>query len=334
MGWRHGVEQWYEGPVWSIQPGRPVTPNVERLVRAVTAAGGVRWGWDEPMVRPPPGVDPDGSLAGGPRSRMLRPMTVIAPRRTDRRSEQRFGTLVGNTLVGALLVAAGLLVAYLSLGTTFVAWLVPGATSTGRQMPIGLGVLSFALLAAGGLLVAGTSQLATLLASIRPAASRGAAARALASTGNEIVILRNVLGETGRSIPELLVGPFGAALIHELPSVRRMRRAASGWEVRIGHDWHWAEAPIEEAIRDAERVRRWLSGADLDFVVRVHVAVVVADQVVERLPGCAVISSREIAAWVAALPVQRTLSAARRHRVVALAQASSRAGQLPTADRW
>jgi hypothetical protein len=257
-------------------------------------------------------------------------MTVAAPRRTDRRPEQRFGTLVGNTFVGALLVAAGLLVGYLSLTTTFVAWLAPGATAAGRQMPIGLGVLSFALLAAGGLAVAGTSRLAALLTSIRPDASPGTAARALASMGDEIVILRNVLGETGHSIPELLVGPFGAAIINEVPSPRQLRRTSSGWEARIGDEWRWVEEPLQQAVRDAERVRLWFAGADLDFVVRVHVAVVVTDQVVERMPGCAVISPAEIAAWVALLPVQRTLSATRRHRLVALAQAGPPGGAVPS----
>lgn len=265
---------------------------------------------------------------------MLGPMTVVEPRWTDRRPEQGFGALVGDSFVEALLVATGLLVGYLSLGTTFVAWLVPGATSAGRQMPIGLGVLSFALLAGGGLLVAGTSRLVAILVSIMPNASPGAVTRALTSMSDEIVVLRNVLGETGRSIPELVLGPFGAALIHELPSVQRMRRTVVGWEVRTGHGWQWAEAPVEQAIRDAERVRVWLKGTDIDFVVRVHAAVVVADQVVERMPGCAVISPAEIEAWLASLPVQRTLSASRRHRVGALAQAGSRTAQLPTADRW
>ena len=325
MGWRQGARQWYGGPVWPIQPGRPVAPNVERLVRAVTATGGVRWSWDEQLVRPPPGVAPDDSLADDARSCMLRPMAVVAPRRTDRRPEQRFGTLVGNTFVGALLVAAGLLVGYLSLGTTFVAWLAPGATSAGRQMPIGLGVLSFALLAAGGLLVAGTSRLAALLAVITPDRIDGVAARALASMGDEIVTLRDAFAETGRSIPEVLVGPFGAAIINELPSPRQMRRTSSGWESRIGDDWRWVEEPLQQTIRDAERVRLWFAAADLDFVVRVHAAVVVTEQVVERMPGCAVISPAEITAWVASLPVQRTLSATRRDRVVALAQAGSRA---------
>lgn len=81
-------------------------------------------------------------------------------------------------------------------------------------------------------------------------------------------------------------------------------------------------------------VRLWLAWADLDFVVRVHAAVVVADQVVERMPGCAVIPPAEIEAWVASLPMQRTLSAARRHWVVALAQAGSRTARFQAADQW
>ena len=111
-----------------------------------------------------------------------------------------------------------------------------------------------------------------------------------------------MLAKTGRPVPELVIGPFGAAVIHELPSARQVRRGGLGWETRIGDGGARMDDPIEQAIRDAEGVRLWFAGADLDFVVRVHAALVVTDQSIERAPGCAVIDAGEIRAWVAALP--------------------------------
>ena len=324
------MRQWYGGPVRDSQPGNAVAPNVELLVPPVTADGVVQWGWGGAMARPPDPVAPDWSLACDPRSAMLPAMTLVASPRTD----ERFGTLVGNTVLGALLAAAGLVTAYLSLATPFVAWLVPGATATGRQMPVGLGAWSLALIAAGALLFAGTNRLARLLAGIRSDRTHGSAARALALISEDVVVLRDVLGETGRPIPVLVVGPFGLAVINELPPARYLRRSDSGWEARRGPDWHAVEGPVGATIRDAERVRLWLAGADLDFVVRVHSAIVATDQTIERVPGCAVISPAEIPAWVAALPAQRTLTAARRNRVVSIARSDPRMTRGDVSGGW
>jgi hypothetical protein len=79
-------------------------------------------------------------------------------------------------------------------------------------------------------------------------------------------------------------------------------------------------------MRDADRVRRWLAGADLEFVVRVYAALVVNDRVLQRSPTCAVISPAQIPAWIASLPRQRTLTAGRRARLLALARAEARTG--------
>jgi hypothetical protein len=77
------------------------------------------------------------------------------------------------------------------------------------------------------------------------------------------------------------------------------------------------EDPLDRVARDAEAVRRWLTQGDLDFVVRVHAALVTADGLTPRTPLCAVITAQQIPAWLAALPRQRTLSAGRRDHLLA-----------------
>jgi hypothetical protein len=122
----------------------------------------------------------------------------------------------------------------------------------------------------------------------------------------------------GRIIQELVLGPFGAAVIEELPPSRATRHRGHAWEVR-GPRGRWLplENPVERASRDAEAVRRWFAHEDRDFVVKVYAAVVASDQTVERSATCAVIEPSQIPAWLLSLPAQRSLSESRRDQLVA-----------------
>jgi hypothetical protein len=244
----------------------------------------------------------------------------------------RLGRLLGGTLAGSVLVAAGLLTAYMAIATPTMTGLVPDAA--GRQPFIGLGLWSFALIAGGSLLVSGTDRLARIVAAVRHRHGHGGpAARALALQPDEAVVLNGFVPGDGRPIPEIVIGAFGVAVIHELPKSSRLRRGPHGWETRAGDGWHPTDDPLEAAARDAERVRHWLGSADLDFVVRTYAAVVVGDRAFERAPTCAVVTPSQLAAWVASLPRQRTLTMGRRGRLVTLAQApaAGTAGRMAAA---
>ena len=71
-------------------------------------------------------------------------------------------------------------------------------------------------------------------------------------------------------------------------------------------------APLDRAARDADRLRHGLGEADLDFIARVHAAIVIADAPVTRSPACAVITRDQVPAWIASLPRQRSLTERRR----------------------
>ena len=239
-------------------------------------------------------------------------------------SPARFGTVVGGTLLGTCLVVVGLLLAYLAIATPMVSSLAPTRPGS-AGISIGLGVWSFALIAGGSLLVAGTNRLALALVTVRRGRPAGGpAGLALASSSGEIAVAAGVVPGDGAPIPELAVGPFGAAVIHALPASNRVRHGASGWERRTSDGWQPMDDPLDVAMRDAERVRRWLAGADLDFVIRVYAALVVDDRALQRSPTCAVISNDQISAWIASLPLQRTLTAGRRSRLLAMMATASR----------
>lgn len=247
----------------------------------------------------------------------------------------RSGRLLGGTALGAGLVAGGLLLAYLTIATPLISTLVGGAPPGGERVTIGLGVWSFALIAGGALLVAGTSRLLTISAMLRHGRGAGrVAAWALASKADEVVVASGVTPDGGPPIPELAIGGFGIAVIHELPPSTAIRRGWAGWEARTRQGWQAADDPLDATMRDADRVRRWLSSADLDFVVRVYAALVVTDLTIGRAPSCAVVSPEQIPAWIASLPPQRTLSRGRRERLVAMARQPGRAAAGTNGRSW
>lgn len=235
------------------------------------------------------------------------------------RPDGHIGRLVWGTLAGACLVAVGLGLAFLVIKTPLVAQLVPGDRAATSQVTSAMLVWALSLAAGAALLVAGTNRLALTVASVRRrAAGRSPVMRAMGALPDDILVAAGVTPHDGRPIPELVIGPFGVAIVHELAGRDRLRHVAGqSWEMRTREGWVPTEHPLDGVARDAERVRHWLTHGDLDFVVRVYAAVVTPDRTIPRSPLCAVISDDQIPAWLAALPRQRSFSAGRRNRLLA-----------------
>jgi hypothetical protein len=226
--------------------------------------------------------------------------------------------LVWGTLVGAALVAVGLGLAFLVIQTPLVARLVPGSLGGSSQLTSAMLVWALSLAAGAALLVAGTNRLAITVASVRRrAAGRSAVMRVMGRLPDDIVVAAGVVPSDGRPIPELVIGPFGVAIVHEMESRTRLRQAGQGWEARTRGGWVPTESPLDAVARDTERVRHWLTHGDLDFVVRVYAAVVTPDTTIPRTSLCAVIRDDQIPEWLAALPRQRSFSAGRRNHLLA-----------------
>jgi hypothetical protein len=257
------------------------------------------------------------------------PMALITPHRRA----PRLGTLVGGSVYGALLTAAGLGMGYLVLATPLTSIVAANRLSSAGRLPIEMAIVLLALLAGGALMLAGTNRLALTLTRLKSSDGRGPGARALLSMTDEATVVADVMPSEGRPIPELAIGPFGAVVIHVLPSSRQVRQVGASWERRTAEGWLPTENPLDLANRDAERVRRWFTIADLDFVVRVY-AVVLADAAIARSATCAVLTPDQLPAWVASLPHQRSLTAARRARLLTLASGPSRPGRDSAAGEW
>lgn len=225
-------------------------------------------------------------------------------------------------LLGTVLVVAGVLVAYVVFATPFLTQLSSGGPMTAGRVVVGVLAWTFAIAAPVGFGMAGLVRILAAIERITRRKPIPPTVRIARSLGPDIHVAAEVRLPDGRPVPELVIGPFGAAVIAQMPSSKTIRRVRSTWEQRSADGkWRLAESPMERTTRDAERVRRWFGAADRDFVVKVHAAVVVPSGSVERTPNCAVITPEQIPAWLASLPQQRGMTGDRRQELVAQVRA-------------
>ena len=248
-------------------------------------------------------------------------MDVISPSRPQTRAT--LIPMMSGTVLGALFIVGGLALAYVAFATPFLDLALPSGRPDAIQTAIGITIWAVALVAPAGFVLAGANRLARNLASARSRAPRRSIAlKELNSLPDDITVASGLTLSDGRGVSELVIGPFGAAVIRELPPSIVTRIQGDNWQVRGARGWISLENPLERATRDAERVRRWLAEDD-DFLVKVYSAVVGPDPAVARTAACAVLTPGQLAAWIAALPAQRGLTPGRHSRVLDLVRAAA-----------
>jgi hypothetical protein len=218
-----------------------------------------------------------------------------------------------------LLLAVGVLLAWLCFGTPLVSRFTPEGRPTAVATAIGVFAWGFAIVVPVGFLIVGVARLVATFeaaSALRPPPLARSLARRL---GPEYVVATDLLVPGGRRIHELVLGPFGMVVLGSVPPRAVSRRAGNLWEIRDQRGrWVPVESPQERTSRDMERVRGWLAAHDRDFVVRLYAAIVTDDDRLERTPTCAVVAPRDLADWLAALPPQRGLTPVRREDLVEL----------------
>lgn len=243
-------------------------------------------------------------------------MQVIA----SRRPSNMWSTVVIGTAVGGILLLGGLLVGYLTFGTSFISAFTPSGRPETAEVVAGMLAWTFALIAPATFVIVGLARIVNVLDAIASSRPRPTPASRFARIlSDDFVAASRIRLPDGRAVPELVVGPFGVAMLAELPPAAATRHRGHAWEVRTSAgQWIPFENPLDRAARDAERVRNWFANDDTDFLVKVYAAVVAPDSTIQRTATCAVITHKQIPAWLASLPVQRSLTAARRERIVEL----------------
>jgi hypothetical protein len=225
--------------------------------------------------------------------------------------------VIGGT-VGIVLLTGGIFLAWLAFATPVVRSLTPTAVRPGLvQMAIGGAIWGLALVAPPSFAIVGALRLGRVLRALfaRPAPRQ--VSRLAASLGDDYTVAQDVRLPDGRLIRDLVIGPFGLAVLSELPPANVTRHQGVAWEIRR-RDGRWVpyENPIERTARDGERVRRWFGAQERDFLLKVYSAAVTSDPGVGRTPTCAVIEPGQIAAWLGSLPPSRALTEERRLMVL------------------
>jgi hypothetical protein len=243
------------------------------------------------------------------------PMQLLASHRTTR--PPLAPVIIGGT-VGIVLLTGGIFLAWIALATPVVGSLTPTAVRPGLvQLAAGGMVWGIALVAPPSFAIVGALRLGRVIRALTARPPRRAVAQLAGELGDDFVVAQDARLPDGRVIRNLVVGPFGLAVIEELPPARATRHQGTAWEIRR-RDGRWVpyENPIERIGRDGERVRSWFGTQERDFVVKVYSAAVTTDSNVARTPACAVITPDQISAWLASLPPSRALTADRRLDVV------------------
>ena len=243
-------------------------------------------------------------------------MQVISPRPTRRVAR---ASIVMGTLVGAVLLVGGLSIGWLAFGTPFISHFTPPGRIGPAQFVTGMLAWSFALIAPAAFLMAGLARLVTVVDSVTSSRPKATPVARLANQlGEDYVVASRLRLPDGRVIPDLVLGPFGAAVIEQAPPAGAIRRHGDSWEVRTNRGWMPLESPLDKAARDAERIRSWFTNDDRDFLVKVYAAVIAPEGSLQRSASCAVIAPDQVQAWIQSLPAQRSLTQSRRESLTEL----------------
>ena len=230
-------------------------------------------------------------------------------------------------ILGTILLVLALWLVSVVFFTGFLDQYMPTGRATTYQVVTGILAWAFGLTAPGVFALVGLGQLLTAQRIRRACQPHLTPAnRAARSIGDDCVLAIGLRIPDGtRVVPELVVGPFGVAVIEELPpSNAVMSRGIRSWEIRVGNGKvRTVENPLERAARDADRVRAWFAADDSDNAIEVYAAVVGDDALVPPHTSCGVIAPNKVAAWLAALPAQRSLDGLRRERVLRLVRAAA-----------
>jgi hypothetical protein len=247
----------------------------------------------------------------------ISPTNPLAPR------SGRFAA-VRALVVALAMVGVGGILGWILLETPIILSLMPAGRGSPGAIAAGITAWVLAIAVPASLLVFGMARIAFVLEiwtgrfPRRPASTLRQALAPGRSAVADLVL------PDGRHVHELLVGPFGAVVIGDVPPPTFSRTDGLRWELMSGrNNWVPVEPPAERAARDADRLRSWFVAEDRDFVVTVHAVLATDDPRVRGTAACPVIGTQDLAAWVDALPAQKSLTPTRLDRLHAMVKAAA-----------
>jgi hypothetical protein len=242
---------------------------------------------------------------------------------SPRAARPPLGAVILGLTVGGFLVIGGAFLAWVAFATPVLTGLTPATARPGLfQLALGAAIWGFTLVAPPSFAIVGALRIGRVARAVTAKPTERAMTRVAKAIGDEYTAAADVRLPDGRVIRDLVLGPFGMAVINELPNPRTTRHTGVSWEIRRADGrWTHFENPLERTARDAERMRRWAASVDRDYVVKVYAAIVTSDPTIGRTPACAVVTPEQIPAWLASLPTARAMTADRRAELIGQVQA-------------
>ena len=122
--------------------------------------------------------------------------------------------LLGGTVLGTVLIVGGVVLAYLALATPVLRSVIPAGRFDPGQAATGILVWAIALVAPAGFVLLGASRLVRILTAVRGRIPRRSPAlRALDGLSDDVIVAQGISLPDGRPVTELVIGPFGAAVV-------------------------------------------------------------------------------------------------------------------------
>ena len=192
-------------------------------------------------------------------------MQVITSPRTAR---PPLGAVFVGLAVGSILLAGGVFLAWVAFATPVLTGLTP---TTGRpgpaQVALGGVIWGFTLVAPPSFAIIGALRIGQVARAVTAKPRPRAMTRIAASIGDEYTDAANVRLPDGRVVRDLVLGPFGLAVVSELPPPRATRHTGQSWEIKHANGrWVHFENPLERATREILPHLRAESSAAVDSV--------------------------------------------------------------------
>ena len=164
-------------------------------------------------------------------------MQVLTSTHAKAGRPSRFAVAAAASL-GLVLVVTSAALLYLVFVANFLDRFMPTGRPTTFELVSGALAWTFALTAPAGFGLVGLARLATAFDRARARRPRiTPAVRLRRAIGDDHIVATGVrLPDGSRVLPELVVGPFGAAVLEELPPAGAvLSRGVRSWEVRVGN---------------------------------------------------------------------------------------------------
>src|SRR5258706_1657064 len=195
--------------------------------------GWVLWGeWSCRLYVP----DPNRSFPWLRRASRMTVMQVMASQRAVPGRPTRI-QMLSSFSAGTILLLTSATVLYLVFAAGFLDQFTPAGRPTTYEVVSGALAWTFALTAPAAAGLVGLLRLATAYERFQARRPRVTPAVRLArAIGDDHIVATGLrLPDGSRIVPELVIGPFGAAVIEELPAASSvLSRGVRSWEIRAG----------------------------------------------------------------------------------------------------